>query len=118
MESGRLTKTTKLESYEITLTAWVFATANNKQDILEPLSDRFETFFLSEYTDDEFRRIAVSRIRQEGIEDEELALYIANAVLRGLNRKSLRDAIRIARKSKTVQDVDETVQTLKKYGKN
>jgi MoxR-like ATPase len=117
MESGRLTKTTRSESYEIKLTAWVFATANNKQEILEPLFDRFETYFLTEHTDDQFREIAARRLKQEGIE-EELALYIANAVIRDLSRKSLRDAIRIARKSKTVEDVDETLQALKKYRKN
>jgi Holliday junction DNA helicase RuvB len=115
MESGRLTKTTKSESYDIKLDAWVFATANNKHYILEPLFDRFERYFLSEYTDEEFRAIAVKRMKQEGIENEELALYIANAVLRGLNRKSVRDVIRIARKSKEIQDVDATVQTLNKY---
>jgi MoxR-like ATPase len=113
MESGRLTKTTKTENYDIELKCWVFATANNK-DILEPLLDRFEIYYLTEYTDDEFKQIAVHRIRQEGIEDEELAVYIVNAVL-SLGRKSLRDAIRIARESKSIQDVDETVQTFKKY---
>jgi|SRR5205809_375407 len=41
MESGKLTKTTKWECYEINLNAWVFATGNNKKKILEPLlSDR------------------------------------------------------------------------------
>lgn len=50
------------------------------------------------------------------MQDEELALYIANGVLRELNRKSMRGLIRIGRKSKTLKDVDETVQTLKKYG--
>ena len=34
MESGRITKTTRSESYDIQLNAWVFATANNKQEIL------------------------------------------------------------------------------------
>ena len=96
MESGRLTKTTKSETYDIKLDAWVFATANNKDDILEPLFDRFERYFLSEYTDDEFIAIAARRLKQEGIDNEELALYIANAVLRALGRKSLRDIIRIA----------------------
>jgi holliday junction DNA helicase RuvB len=115
MESGRLTKTTRSESYEINLNAWVFATANNKEDILEPLFDRFERYFLSEYTDEEFKTIAVQRLKKEGIQDEEFALYIANSVLRGLNRKSLRDAIRIARKCKTFAQVEETVQTMKKY---
>jgi MoxR-like ATPase len=115
MESGRITKTTKSESYDIKLDTWVFATANNKDDILEPLFDRFERYFLSEYTDEEFRAIAVKRLKQEGIENEELALYIANAVLRALGRKSLRDIIRIARKSKTIEDVDETILALKRY---
>ena len=115
MESGRLTKTTKAEHYDIELKCWVFATANNKEDILEPLFDRFERYFLGQYSDDEFKAIAVQRLKKEGIHDEELALYIANAVLRGLNRKNLRDAIRIARKCKTFAQVEETVQTMKKY---
>ena len=93
----------------------MFATANNEEKILDPLLDRFEAYYLTDYTDDQFREIAAKRLRQEGIEDEELALFIANAVLRGLGRKSFRDAIRIARKSKTIQDVEETIQTLKKY---
>jgi MoxR-like ATPase len=118
MESGRLTKTTKSENYDIELKCWVFATANNKDYILEPLSDRFEIYYLTDYTDDEFRVIAVKRLWHEGIKDEELALYIANSVLRGLGRKSLRDVIRIARKCKTVEQVDETVQTMKRYGKH
>jgi MoxR-like ATPase len=115
MESGRLTKTTRSESYETKLTAWVFAAANNKEDILEPLFDRFERYFLGEYNDDEFKAIAVQRLKKEGVHDEELALYIANAVLRGLNRNSLREAIRIARKNKTIEEVDATIQTMKTY---
>src|SRR5712692_5708940 len=67
MESGRLTKTTRSESYEIKLNAWIFASANKKEDVLEPLFDRFEIYFLREYTAEEFRAIAVSRLEQEGI---------------------------------------------------
>jgi hypothetical protein len=55
-------------------------------------------------------------LKQEGIQDEGLALYIANAVLRGFGKRSFRDAIRIARKSKTIEDVDETITTSNKYG--
>jgi replication-associated recombination protein RarA len=39
MENGRLTKITKSESYDIELNAWVFATADNKEKILELLLD-------------------------------------------------------------------------------
>jgi MoxR-like ATPase len=42
MQSGRLMKNIKSESYDIELSAWVFATANNKENILEPLVDRFD----------------------------------------------------------------------------
>jgi Holliday junction DNA helicase RuvB len=115
MENGKLTKTTKSESYDIDLETWVFASANNEEKVLEPLLDRFEAYHLTEYTDDQFRAIAAKRLKQEGIENEELALFIANTVLSGLGRKSFRDCIRIARKSKTIQDVEETIQTLKKY---
>src|SRR2546428_10934396 len=55
MENGKLTKTMKLESYEIDLKAWVFATANNEEKILEPLLDRFEAYYLTDYTDEQFR---------------------------------------------------------------
>jgi MoxR-like ATPase len=79
MESGRLIKTTKSEHYDIELKCWIFATANKKEDILEPLIDRFERYFLSEYTDEEFRAIAVKRLKQEGIENIELARYMANS---------------------------------------
>jgi len=116
MESGKLTKTTRYEPYDIKLNAWIFASANKKEDVLEPLFDRFEIYFLREYTAEEFRAIAVSRLEQEGIQNEELAMYIADSVLRGLNRKSFRHAIRIARKCKTIQEVDETVHTLMRYG--
>ncbi len=44
MEDGKLANTTKSDSYEIDLKAWVFATANNEQKILEPLLDRFEAY--------------------------------------------------------------------------
>jgi holliday junction DNA helicase RuvB len=117
MEGGRLTKTTKSESYDIKLDAWVFATANNKDDILEPLFDRFERYFLSNFSDDEFKAITVKRLKKEGIISEELSLFIASAVLKGLGMRSIRDAVRIARKCKTFEQVEETIQTLKKYGK-
>ncbi|SRR6266487_4903968 len=116
METGILRKTTKAESYKIELIAWVFATANHKENIMEPLIDRFETYYLTEYTDEEFKKVAVSRLKQEGITDDSLSLYIANAVLNELGKKSFRAAIRIAKKSKTTAAVDETVRTLKRYG--
>jgi len=63
-----------------------------------------------------FITVAARRLKQEGIDNKELALYIANAVLRGIGRKSMRDTIRIARKSMTMEDVDEKVKTHNKYG--
>jgi MoxR-like ATPase len=50
MESGRLTKTTKSEHYDMELKCWIFDTANNKDDILDPLFNRFERYFLSDVT--------------------------------------------------------------------
>jgi MoxR-like ATPase len=73
MEAGKLTKTTKTKNYDIELKSWVFATANKREYVFEPLSDRFETYNLMEYTDHEFRAIGVRRLKQERIEDKELA---------------------------------------------
>jgi len=63
----------------------------------------------------EFKAIAAKRLSKEGIQDVELALYIVNAVLKGLNKRSFRQAIRIAKMCKTIEQVDETIQALKKY---
>jgi hypothetical protein len=54
-------------------------------------------------------------LSKEGIQDVELALYIVNAVLKGLHKRSFRQAIRIAKMCKTIEQVDETIQALKKY---
>jgi holliday junction DNA helicase RuvB len=45
IEGGRLTKTTKLDSYDIKLDVWVFATANNEQKLLEPLLKNLKSTF-------------------------------------------------------------------------
>ena len=58
-----------------------------------------------------YPHMATYRLRQ-GIDNEELTQYIANAVMRGLGKRSFRDAIRIARKCKTIEQVDETIQTM------
>jgi len=47
MENGKLTKTTKSESYEIDLEAWVFATANEEQKIPFQIAARHDC--LAEY---------------------------------------------------------------------
>lgn len=70
---------------------------------------------LAEYTDDGFIAVEIKRIEQEGIQSEDLTFYIANSVLRDLRRKTIRDIIRIARKCKTLEEVDEAIQTLKRY---
>jgi hypothetical protein len=52
---------------------------------------------------------------QEAVGNEELAAYIANAVLKALGRKSFRQVIRISRKSKTMEELDETKLALWRY---
>ncbi len=65
------------------LTSWVFATANNKGNLLEPIFDRFETYFLTDIQITRIDPLQQIDLGKKGLRMEEFALYIANVVLRG-----------------------------------
>ncbi|MEP6577006.1 MAG: AAA family ATPase [Nitrososphaerota archaeon] len=75
METGIVSETKKTSTRETKMVTWVFATSNGT-DLLEPLLSRFLVLHLKAYTDDEFKQIAVSRLLEEGI-NEDLAMEIA-----------------------------------------
>jgi len=56
------------------------------------------------YTDEEFREIAVRRLtKEEGISTE-LANTIAEEVMQKLNRKDMRDCIKVSRIARTTEE--------------
>lgn len=114
METGIISETKKTTTREMQLkNTKVFATTNNTRDLSGPLISRFIVVNIPPYTDEEFREITVKRLtREEGI-TAELANNIAEQVMRLLNRKNLRDCVKIARTARTTEEIDALVAMMK-----
>ena len=79
--------------------------------IIEPLLSRFLVLEIPEYTFDEFREIAVTRLRKEDV-DKTLAVTIAEKVWNELGSRDIRDVIKVARLTDRVQEVSFVVKML------
>jgi MoxR-like ATPase len=93
METGIISETKINKTRQTELTSWVFATTNSCKKIIEPLLSRFFVLEVPEYTFDEFREIAVARLKKENI-DKPIALSIAEKVWHELDSKDIRDVIK------------------------
>jgi Holliday junction DNA helicase RuvB len=113
METGIISETKKTCSREMQLEdIKVFATSNNTKELLNPLLSRFIVLDIAPYTDQQFVEITVQRLtREEGI-SERLAINIANLVMQKLNRKDLRDCIKVARIAKTPEELTSVVDIM------
>ena len=96
METGIISETKLYKTRQTELTSWVFATANSNDNIIEPLLSRFVVLEVPEYTFEEFREIAVTRLRKDNV-DESLAVTIAEKVWNELGSRDVRDVIKVAR---------------------
>jgi hypothetical protein len=90
MQTGIVSRTLRSERVEKRMTVTVFATANTDETLLPPLLSRFFAMYLHEYTDEQFKELAVKSVAEQ-IEPE-LAMHIAVSVLSKLNSRDLRDA--------------------------
>jgi len=104
MEAGIISETKINKTRQTELTSWVFATANSCQKIMEPLLSRFLVLEIPEYTFEEFREIAVSRLAKENV-DKYIASVIAEKVWNELDSKDIRDVVKVARLTETVEDI-------------
>lgn len=112
MQTGIISKTLKSERIEKKMTVTVFATANTDETLLPPLLSRFFAMYLREYTDEQFKELAVKSVAQKEQIKPEVAMHIAVSVLRKLNSRDLRDVIKIAQRASTIEEVDKVVNTL------
>jgi len=112
MQTGIIAKTLKSERIEKKMTVTVFATANTDETLLPPLLSRFFAMYLREYTDEQFKELAVKSVAQKEQIKPEVAMHIAVSVLRNLNSRDLRDVIKIAQRASTIEEVDKVVNTL------
>ncbi len=115
MESGLLSELKHRQQRTTQLKTWVFVSANNTDKLLAPLLTRFTVIHLKHYAREEFVEIAVSVLRDEGIE-KDVAKFIAELVFDKLS-KNIRECIRIARLAdNNIAKAQRVVDMLTTYG--
>jgi Holliday junction DNA helicase RuvB len=115
METGRVIVTKHREKREEYLKTWVFAACNSTKNLPRELLDRFLIFHLRAYDRETLKRVIVKTLTiREGFA-RELAEYIAEKVANSYG--SVRDAVKLARLSKTREDADRFWSIIMKYRK-
>ena len=94
---------------------WIFATSNDVDRLSKALRSRFMELHLKEYAYEEFMDIVRKLLRKRYRMDENISEKIAYAVWNVMNSKDVRDAIQIAKLTKTSSDVDWLVNVKMKY---
>lgn len=95
----------------------IFATSNNVDKLSNAVRSRFMQLHLKEYSYVEFADIVRNLLRKKYGMDENISEKISYAVWNRMNSKDIRDAIRIAKLTKTCSDVDWLVDVNMKYSK-
>ena len=117
METGIISET-KLngKTRQKKMKLWIFATSNNVERLSVALRSRFMELHLDEYPFEEFieivQRLLKKRYRLDANISEKIA-YVWNK----MNSKDIRDAINIAKLTKSSADVNWLVDVQMKYGK-
>jgi len=93
------------------LTTWVFATANSSEKINQSLLSRFVVLKVPGYAIEEFIEIAISRLARENIEID-IARIIAEKVWHDLGSRDVRDVIKVARLSNSLQEIPFVIRML------
>jgi replication-associated recombination protein RarA len=113
METGMVSETKYNKTRKMEINTSVFATSNTVEKIIEPLQSRFFIVKLQAYTYEQFYEITSSLLTSDRYNiDEETARAAIEAVWK--TSKNIRDAIKITRLAKSVEDVDWLVTTFLK----
>lgn len=104
IETGIVSETKYIKTRKMELKTSVFATSNNIEKIIIPLQSRFFIVNMHAYTYEQFYEITLQLLTSNQYNvDEEIAKAIAEAVWN--TSRNIRESIRIARISKSVEDV-------------
>ncbi|MDW0192596.1 MAG: hypothetical protein QOC37_11775, partial [Nitrososphaeraceae archaeon] len=95
----------------------IFATSNDVDRLSNALRSRFMDLHLKEYSYEEFIDIVRKLLKKRYRMDENISEKIAYAVWNVMNSKDVRDAIKIAKLTKSSSDVDWLVNVKLKYSK-
>lgn len=117
METGILSETKlKGKTRQKKMKLWIFATSNDVERLSGPLRSRFMELHLEEYTYEEFIEIVRRLLKKRYHLDLHLAEKIGYAVWNQMKSKDVRDAINIAKLTKSSTDVDWLVDIQLKHG--
>lgn len=118
METGILSETKlKGKTRQKKIKLWVFATSNDVERLSGALRLRFMELHLEEYTYEEFIEIVRRLLKKRYRLDVHLSEQIGDAVWNQMKSKDVRDALKIAKLTKSSSDVDWLVYVQMKYGK-
>ena len=115
METGILKEVKYGKTREMKLNAKVFAACNRTNNIPPELLSRFMIFNVPEYDNSTLRRVIFKVVKEREKKSEEIAKAIADVVIDVLKTRDVRDAIKLARLSDTVEEVKTFAQIWKKY---
>jgi Holliday junction DNA helicase RuvB len=115
METGIICETKVKKTRQLELTSWVFATANSVEKIIGPLLSRFLVLQIPEYSYEEFKEIALSKLSKENV-DGDMASFIAEKVWNELGSRDIRDAIKVGRLANDIQQASLIVSMMKTAG--
>jgi Holliday junction DNA helicase RuvB len=119
METGIICET-KLhgKTRQKSMKLWIFATSNEVDRLSKALRSRFMELHLKEYAYEEFLNIVRKLLKKRYRMDENISEKIAYAVWNVLKSKDVRDAIKIAKLTKSSGDVEWLVNVKMKYSKS
>ena len=110
IETGIVSETKYNRTRMMKINTSVFATSNNVEKIIEPLQSRFFVVKLQGYTYEKFYRILLGLLTSNQYDvDEDIANATTNAVWK--TSRNIRDAIKIAKMAKSLEDVYWLVAT-------
>jgi len=117
MASQQYIRTTSRGQVSIPMPTKVFA-AGNAKNVPESVLSRFDPFIieLPEYNRADALHVMKNILLQRGV-SEEMASHIARVVVDDMNDRNPRAAINLANTCKTKEQVDETVEVLKRHRK-
>jgi Holliday junction DNA helicase RuvB len=117
MESGKM-PILKHKTYCLVKNpGWVFAACNRLDKLPIELRSRFLVMDITEYTEEELKGVILKILTEREHKTEEEAELIARVVIEYLESLDPRDAIKIARLSKTKDDIETIARIMKKYGR-
>jgi Holliday junction DNA helicase RuvB len=113
METGIISESKYNKNRHTQITCSVFAAANSCKTIIQPLLSRFLVLEIPDFTFEDFRRVALLRLKEENI-DELLSDVIANKIWQEIGSKDIRDVIKVARLSHNIADVSLVINSMKR----